>query len=118
MALAKWSKDSFGDIFKQLAIWEEVVKLKEKNFEDNTSSENRGIVNKAHAEFTKYLKYEEDFWRQKSGMQWFSEGDRNTSFFYNVVERRRKRLEVKRIQRLDGSCAEGPEVMSEAVSFF
>lgn len=63
MKMTKWSKESFGDIFKQLAIREEVVKLKEKNSEHNPSVENKTVVNKAHTEFTKYLKFVEDLWR-------------------------------------------------------
>lgn len=84
LALAKWSKDNFGDIFKQLVIWKEVVKVKENKFEYNPTGENKSIVNKAHVEFTKYLKYEEDFWRQIVGMQWFSEGDRITRIFIKL----------------------------------
>lgn len=92
LAFAKLSKDSFEDISKQLVIWEEVVKLKEKKFEDNPTGENRSIVNKAHAGFTRYLEYDEDFWRQKVGMLCFSKGDINTRYFHNVVKGRRKRL--------------------------
>ncbi|KAH0666513.1 hypothetical protein KY285_027719 [Solanum tuberosum] len=49
-ALAKWSKEKFRDIFKQLAIREEIVKLKEKLFLDDPSPANRSILQKAHAE--------------------------------------------------------------------
>ncbi|MDV3190757.1 MAG: hypothetical protein Q8838_02445 [Candidatus Phytoplasma australasiaticum] len=118
LALSKWSKECFGDIFKQLAIREEIVKLKERHFEEYPSAENRTTLNRAHAEFAKYLKYEEELWRQKPGMQWFIEGDRNTKFFHSVVNGRRKRLEIKRIKRFDGSWVEEADIMSEVANFY
>lgn len=67
MALAKWIKDSFGDTFKQLSIWEEVVKLKEKHFEENPSAKNKSILNKVHAEFVTYLKLKRIFEDKRLG---------------------------------------------------
>lgn len=61
LALLKWNRKSFGDIFKQLTIKEKIVKLKEKLVEENSFAV-------AHVEYTKYLKFEKDFWRKKSGM--------------------------------------------------
>ncbi|XP_060183360.1 uncharacterized protein LOC132613364 [Lycium barbarum] len=40
-ALTKWSKETFGDIFKQVATLEEIVKVHEAVFEENPSQENR-----------------------------------------------------------------------------
>ncbi|KAH0660491.1 hypothetical protein KY289_029239 [Solanum tuberosum] len=40
-ALASWSRETYGDIFKQLIISEEIAAIKEKNFEEFPSSENR-----------------------------------------------------------------------------
>lgn len=61
LALAKWSRESFGDIFKQLIVREDILKIKEKLFEDVPNVANRSILNRAQAEYTKYLKFEEDF---------------------------------------------------------
>lgn len=36
-ALTKWSKESYGDIFKQLIIREDTVRIKEKLFEELSS---------------------------------------------------------------------------------
>lgn len=62
-ALSNWSKNTYGDIFKQLIIREEVVKLKEQLFEENPTTGNRLVLHQAQAEFKRYLHYEEEFWR-------------------------------------------------------
>lgn len=98
LAQSKWSRENFRDIFKKLTIGKEIVKLKEKLFVERPSAINRVVLNKAHIEYTKYLKFEDDFWRQKTGIQWFTEGYRNTRFFHSLVKGRRKRLEIKRMQ--------------------
>ncbi|XP_060210626.1 uncharacterized protein LOC132637573 [Lycium barbarum] len=83
-ALSPWSKTTFGDIFKQLVIREEIVKIKEQLFEENPSEENRMVMQRAHAELKLYLHYEEEFWRQKARMDYFSEGDKNTRYFHSL----------------------------------
>ncbi|KAH0712633.1 hypothetical protein KY289_008592 [Solanum tuberosum] len=55
----KWSKDTYGDIFKQLVIREDIVKIKEKLFEEHPSAENRQVLQRAQAEFKRYLDFEE-----------------------------------------------------------
>ncbi|XP_075104741.1 uncharacterized protein LOC142178866 [Nicotiana tabacum] len=62
-ALSTWSRATYGDIFQKIAILEEV-----------------------QAEMIKYLALEEEFWRQKEGMLWFKDGDRNTKFFHAQIE--------------------------------
>ncbi|XP_075091545.1 uncharacterized protein LOC142171747 [Nicotiana tabacum] len=52
-ALSKWSKVTFGDIFKQLAILEDIVKVKEMLFEEEPTIANRIVLQQAHAELKK-----------------------------------------------------------------
>lgn len=119
IALTKWSRNSFGDIFKQLIIREEIVRLKEKLFEDCPTAINRAVLQKAQAELKLYLHYDEEYWRQKVGIDWFDEGDRNTRFFHNLVNGRRKRLSINNIQKSNGDWVEGNEqVAQEAIDFF
>ncbi|KAG5610592.1 hypothetical protein H5410_021873 [Solanum commersonii] len=56
----------------------------------------------AHAELKFYSHFEEEFRRQKASVQWFEEGDSNTKFFHSLVRRRRKRLYMRRIIKLNG----------------
>ncbi|XP_060216608.1 uncharacterized protein LOC132644074 [Lycium barbarum] len=85
-ALSTWSKTTFGEIFKQLVIREEIVKIKEQLFEENPSEENRMVMQRTQAELKLYLHYEEEFWRQKARMDCFSEGDKNTRYFYSLKQ--------------------------------
>ncbi|XP_015161833.1 uncharacterized protein [Solanum tuberosum] len=109
----------FGDIFKQLKIREEIMKMKEDLFELNLSIANRSVLQLAQAEYRKYLHYEEEFWRQKASIQWFTEGDKNTRFFHYLVKGRRKRLALTRLLKEDGEWVENEEdIISETLAFF
>ncbi|XP_060200399.1 uncharacterized protein LOC132628652 [Lycium barbarum] len=78
LALAKCSKDTYGNIFQQISTIEDIIKVKELQFELNPSMLNRTDLHKAQAELNNYLHLEEEYWKQKSGMRWFKDGDRNT----------------------------------------
>ncbi|KAG5628114.1 hypothetical protein H5410_013332 [Solanum commersonii] len=95
--LNKWSKNKFGHIFKHLLISEEVVKLKEKLFEEDPSASNRKSLQHTQAEYKLYLHSVEEFWRQNASIQWNIEEDKNTKFIHYLVKERRKRLSLKRI---------------------
>ncbi|KAH0673795.1 hypothetical protein KY284_006579 [Solanum tuberosum] len=118
-ALSRWSRENFGDIFKKLAIREEIVKLKEALFEEHPTTPNRMIFQQSQAELQKYIHYEEEYWRQKASFQWYIEGDKNTRFFNCLVNGRRKRLSVSRMLQEDGQWTEGNDrVVEEAINFF
>ncbi|XP_070045343.1 uncharacterized protein [Nicotiana tomentosiformis] len=91
-ALAKWSKNTYGDIFKQLAIREDIVRVKEMLFEEEPT---------------------------KAGITWFTEGDRSTRFFYNYVNGKRQKLQLKRIQDNNGAWVENRKALAKAdVEFY
>ncbi|XP_059280947.1 uncharacterized protein LOC132034569 [Lycium ferocissimum] len=119
VVLSAWSRQVFGDIFKQLTIKEDIVRIKEQLFEESPTEVNRMVLQRAQAELKRYLHYEEECWRQKSGYDCFAEGDRNTKFFHNIVNGRRKRTLIRRIQNGDGNWIESAnERADEAISFY
>ncbi|XP_059301959.1 uncharacterized protein LOC132053883 [Lycium ferocissimum] len=93
--LSQWIRDTFGDTFQQLAIREEVVKIKEALFEEEPSDVNRIVLQKAQAEIKQYLHIEEQYWKQRTGFSWYTEGDRNTAFFHNCVNGKKRNLMIK-----------------------
>ncbi|XP_059292492.1 uncharacterized protein LOC132045941 [Lycium ferocissimum] len=97
LALAKWSNDTYGNIFLQISTIDYGIKVKELQFELNPSMLHRTDLPKAQAELNSYLHLEEEYWKQKSGMRWFKDGDRNTKFFHSYVKGRRKKLAWQRI---------------------
>ncbi|XP_019237891.1 PREDICTED: uncharacterized protein LOC109218029 [Nicotiana attenuata] len=117
-ALSKWSRETFGDIFKQLAILDDIIRVKEMLFEEEPSIENRILLQKAQSELKKYLSIEEQYWKQKAGMTWFAEGDRNTCFFHNHVNGKRKKLQLKRIEIGSGVWIEDQEQLATAAVDF
>ncbi|XP_070041000.1 uncharacterized protein [Nicotiana tomentosiformis] len=117
-ALSKWSKATYGDIFKQLVILEDIVKVKEMPFEEEPTIDNRIVLQKAQAELKKYLNIEEQYWKQKARMTWFAEVGRNTSFFHNHVNGKSKKLQLKRIKNEDGDWVEDQDQMANVVVDF
>ncbi|XP_060190547.1 uncharacterized protein LOC132619760 [Lycium barbarum] len=118
-ALSKWSIYTFGDIFKQLSIRGDIVRIKEHLFKKEPTEENRMVLQRAQAELKLYLHYEEEFWRQKSSLTYFSEGDKNSRFFHSLVKSRKNRIQVKRIQNVDGAwLEEAVKIADEAVDCY
>nr|XP_018622849.1 uncharacterized protein LOC108943378 [Nicotiana tomentosiformis] len=114
-ALSIWIKATYGDIFQNIAILEEVVLVHEAQFEKNPTKQNRERLQKVQAELIKYLALEEQFWQQKSGMNWFQDGDCNTILFHaqeqnQELMKQTTRVEVKQaVFRLNGESARGPD---------
>ncbi|XP_059288856.1 uncharacterized protein LOC132042280 [Lycium ferocissimum] len=100
--LSVWSKATYGDIFQQITNLEEVIKAHEVLFKADPSFANREKLMKVQAELTRVLHLEEEFWKQKAGMSWFEDGDKNSKFFHAHVNGRRKMLQLKRIQNSAG----------------
>ncbi|XP_059311009.1 uncharacterized protein LOC132062452 [Lycium ferocissimum] len=118
-ALATWSKVTFGNIFQEIETLKEMIKVHEIQFELQSTPTNRESLHKVQADLNRYLHLEEKFWKQKGGMNWFKDGDRNTTSFHAYVQGRRKRLQLKRIQNQEGNWLENQEEISqEAIRFF
>ncbi|XP_060170581.1 uncharacterized protein LOC132601517 [Lycium barbarum] len=118
-ALVQWSRNTYGNIFQQIATIEDTIKVKELQFENNASRENRMLLHQAQAELTRFLHLEEEYWKKKASMKWFNDGDRNTKFFHSYVKDRRNKLTLKRIQDPSGTWLENEvDIGSEAIRFF
>lgn len=73
--LTKQSKEFFGNIFQEIATLEEVIKVREKQFENFPGGINSELLFKAQAELNVQLKKEEEFWKQKAGLELFRDGE-------------------------------------------
>ncbi|XP_060211890.1 uncharacterized protein LOC132639465 [Lycium barbarum] len=107
---------TFGDIFKQLTVREEVVRIKEQCFEEDPTPMNRMVLQQAQATLKKYVHYEEEIWRKKSHMTSFAEVDRNTSMVdqdtNNQLVSMPTLAEVKKVVfELSADSAGGPDGM-------
>ncbi|KAH0722859.1 hypothetical protein KY290_005517 [Solanum tuberosum] len=102
----------------EIITLEEVIKVQEAQFERVPSVTNRENLRKSQVALKKKLHREEEFWKQKAGMQWFKEGERNTKFFHTIVKGRRSRLRVNQIQNNEGEWLEDQEDIEEATIEF
>nr|XP_016516053.1 PREDICTED: uncharacterized protein LOC107832701 [Nicotiana tabacum] len=118
---------NFVKTFRFLNFWTkhatfmdvDIVMVKEMFFEEEPKTENRIVLQKAQSDLKKYLSIEEQYWKQKAGMTWFAEGDRNTIFFHNHFNGKRKKLQLNRIKSRSGVWIEDQEQLAiTAVDFY
>lgn len=118
-ALSEWSRKEFGNIFIQHTTLEDIIKVKEQQLELDPSSENRADLKRTEADLKRALKLEEEYWKQKLGILWFAQGDKNTKFFHSFVQGRRRRLQLLEIEFNHGEILTTNEAIGEAaVNFF
>lgn len=92
--------------------------LEEKMIADNKDTQ-RIALNKANAELIRHNKVEEKFLRQKAGLKWFVEGETNSKFYHSVIKGKRKRMQLSRMKKEDGTWVEGEQQLTEvAVTVF
>lgn len=64
-----WGKECYGNIFNQRATLEDIIRAKEAILEVDPSPENRVNLKRTEVELKRYLKIEEEYWRQKTEMK-------------------------------------------------
>ncbi|XP_059312520.1 uncharacterized protein LOC132063809 [Lycium ferocissimum] len=65
---------------KEIETLEDVIKLREIQFDLQPTPTNRERLHKVQANLNRYFHLEEEFWKQKAGMQWFRDGEKSTAF--------------------------------------
>jgi hypothetical protein len=115
-SLSRWNATTFGSVRKG---------LKELRAELERQRSVPGRVGPTHAEIkvcdriVELQHREEVMWRQRSRIQWLTEGDRNTHFFHQRASRRKKKNKITKLQRVDGTTTEDIHEISEmSKSFF
>lgn len=95
LQLKQWNRQGFRNIFlekkaTQIVLNQITNEIKEHGlFEELLREEDRAV--KAVKEWE--LK-EEIYWKQRARIDWLNEGDKNTSFFFNLVKARRHRNSI------------------------
>ncbi|XP_060182051.1 uncharacterized protein LOC132611672 [Lycium barbarum] len=105
--LSSWSRETFGDIFKDVKEAEKQVTELEKKLTENNNEENRANLSKTKADFIRLLKNQDEIYRQKAKTRWLKDGDKNTSYFHKVIKDRRRKLNIQSIQDNEGHKIEG-----------
>nr|XP_009803491.1 PREDICTED: uncharacterized protein LOC104248855 [Nicotiana sylvestris] len=71
-------------------------------------------LSKARADFTRYLKFQDNILRQKARIKWLKKGDANTAFFYGIIRNMRKRLHIQKLKDMEGNWVEGSNEIADA----
>ncbi|XP_070014522.1 uncharacterized protein [Nicotiana sylvestris] len=83
--LSQWSRKEIGDINDAVINWEDKLQeLVDVDIEEN-SKKSREEVNRAHAQYIKWLNLQESMIKQKAQIKWFKEGDKNTNYFHSIL---------------------------------
>lgn len=61
--LSQWSRETFGDIFQEIATLEDLVRVAELQFEIYPTGGNKEKLHEFLAKLNRYLHREEEFWR-------------------------------------------------------
>ncbi|XP_058783572.1 uncharacterized protein LOC131658278 [Vicia villosa] len=89
--LKEWNKNSFGDVkIKVTSAENELANVQEDIIKNGNSDSLQDKEAKAQHDMEVALNMEEDFWREKSRVNWQIHGDRNTKFFHTYAKIRRK----------------------------
>ena len=104
--LKVWSRNSLGNITKQIAN----VRKNLKDAESKAVQGSRGqpdLIQTLKEELRTLLVQEEKLWQQKAKTAWLKDGDQNSRFFHSRASHRFRRNEILKLQRDDGSWCEG-----------
>ena len=114
--LTGWNSNTFGNVRT------EIRKLKIKL---ESLRQLPGRMGPSHEEIKVQdklveLNYKEEvMWKQRSRIQWLSEGDQNTKFFHQRASGRKRRNKINKLSRRDGSLTEDfAEMKSIVVDFY
>lgn len=73
---------------------------------------------KAQYEMEKALSFEEELWKEKVNIKWYTEGDRNTNFFHTYVKIRRKNNLISSLNINDVVTTDEQAIESHLVNHF
>lgn len=65
----RWSNETYENFFKKITMLEDIARRKEAQLEINPTEENKRELNKAKESLRQYYRVEEEYWKQKAGMQ-------------------------------------------------
>ena len=76
-------------------------------------------INRLRSEINDLLDREEILWHQRSRVQWYGQGDRNTKFFHLKATQRKKKNTITGLWDESGNCCETSEgIAVVAISYF
>ncbi|XP_019435508.1 PREDICTED: uncharacterized protein LOC109342010 [Lupinus angustifolius] len=82
------------------------------------SSELLDQEDKAQKDLLDALMIEEIFWKEKARVKWFTQGDRNTSFFHKVTKIRHATKSISRLQSNDNILTNQDDIDNHIIGYY
>jgi len=102
-AIQQWSATSFCAVRKELRTLRKKIEIIRTNQQrTGPSNEEKEVEEK----IIMLSLQEEIMWKQRSRIQWLTEGDNNTKFFHQKATRRHNKNRITRLTRVDGTITE------------
>ncbi|PWA52122.1 hypothetical protein CTI12_AA457560 [Artemisia annua] len=110
--LSEWNKYSFGHVQRSIKSKQRSLYILQSRFDASTWLEQQQL----REGIKELLTREELMWKQRSRIQWLSEGDKNTRFFHSRASNRRKRNSILRLKDQDGRWIDNEEDVRSLVA--
>lgn len=117
-ALHVWNQRVFGNIFKRKRKLLSRMSGLEKALADHPSHYLLQLHKNLSLQYQTLLQQEEDFWKQKSRLEWQAQGDRNTKFFHTSTIIRRKRNRIDFLENSQGNMNHDFQFIKESITEF
>lgn len=115
-ALKEWEKINVGHVSTRINDLSAAISCIQQA---TPSHENIEQLRALEGEHRALLILEESLWKQRSRMNWLSEGDKNTAFFHRAASGRRRRNSIDRIKDSNDQWEEDPGRMEDIfLSYF
>ncbi|KAL0315400.1 UNVERIFIED_CONTAM: hypothetical protein Sradi_5418200 [Sesamum radiatum] len=85
--LKEWNKIVFGNVFDRVAMVERRFKETDEAYYQDPYDRTLVERNRSSVELVRVLAQEETFWRQKTGIRWAKDWERNTQYFHSLVRK-------------------------------
>lgn len=114
MNLSAWSRTLKLNSKKEIKrIKEEIHATRSRN--GNNAKEAIKMLRK---QLSEAYKQEELYWNQRARINWLQKGDKNTAYFHAVVNGRRKRNRITRLEKEQGGWCTTEEEFGEEITQF
>lgn len=117
--LRRLNRDMFGDLPARVKQAFDDLCVKQNNAMQNPQTSTFEEASDAWEHWHHLAGIEEQFFYQKSRIQWLGLGDRNTNFFHKTCQSRYARNAIRRLVTSDGLVLTDPgEIKAAAVSYY
>lgn len=119
LELKTWNKEIFGDVHYNVekavdAINQVQVQLSDEGWSESLADRER----EAQLNLQQALLYEDEFWREKSRINWHASGDRNTTFFHKVTKIRMASKQMTILRKGNIILDKAADIEQHVVEYF